>query len=103
VIVFINLGFLSKFVDVSILQQLRNVSRSLISAACMAIIVMQAKHLVGPLHSPWLTGLEIGVLSALGAISYATCHCLLWHMNGRPDGPEEMGLRVARSLSRRQA
>ncbi|KJS25997.1 MAG: hypothetical protein VR75_08655 [Hyphomonadaceae bacterium BRH_c29] len=103
VIVFINLGFLSKFVDVSILQQLRNVSRSLISAACMAIIVMQAKHLVGPLHSPWLTGLEIGVLSALGAISYATCHYFLWHMNGRPDGPEEMGLRVARSLSRRQA
>ena len=101
VIVFINLGFLGKFTQVSIIRQLTNVSRSLMSVVCMVIVVFVARSFVGPFESPWLTGAEVGVLSVLGAASYFSAHCMLWHVSGRPDGPEEMGVRAIRSVLRR--
>jgi PST family polysaccharide transporter len=84
----INMYVVQRLIGLSLLQQVGNTARSLLSVAAMGIA------LIGLCHN-WSVGDTAGqrlvyllLLGATGGVVYTAVHLFSWRLSGRPVGPE---------------
>lgn len=93
-----------KALDLSLTRLFLVTWRSYISAMIMAAAVLAFGFLVEALNTAHLIQLPLMKLAALlitkvciGAMTYVLVHLLLWHLQGRPDGPESIIISIIRT------
>lgn len=86
-----------RIAGVSVIEQLVSPWRGIVSTVAMAATVVALRGAVPP--TPGIIGsLEFLALAvSAGGVVYAVSHLALWHLAGRPDGIEEVVLRLLRS------
>lgn len=84
----INMYVVQRLIGLSLLQQVGNTARSLISVAAMVIALLGLCH-------DWSVGDTAGqrlvyllLLGATGGVVYTAVHLFSWRLSGRPVGPE---------------
>lgn len=94
----INLYFLKSLIQISIVDQVKNFSRSILATAVMIGVVLFVRPLAE--FSDTFSGnvLTVGILSLTGALAYAAAHVLLWIVSGRPEGIERSALNAAEKI-----
>lgn len=95
----INLYFLKGLIQISIVDQVKNFSRSILSTVLMTGAVLAARRFVDFPDTIIWDFLTVALLSGVGAIAYVLAHVLLWSLSGRPDGIEQTALNAARRFS----
>ena len=78
-----------RFVQISVVRQLSNIWRSLISVAVMVGGVELLKHAIAPFPDTFTQVVQLAALVATGAVLYACTHLALWVAARRPDGAEQ--------------
>jgi O-antigen/teichoic acid export membrane protein len=79
---------MSGFIGVSVVGQIANCGRSIVSGVIMYAVAASISG-IAPLEGPFLIrAVMLGVVVGTGAAVYAAAHGLLWLVAGRPDGPE---------------
>lgn len=96
----VNLFFLKGLIQISILDQVRNFGRSILSTALMIGVVLFVRQLISFPDTFIGNVLTVGTLAASGVLTYAAAHLLLWQVTGRPDGIEQTALTVAQKQLR---
>lgn len=94
VIIWMTLVIARRFIQISVVQQVTNIWRSLVSVAVMVTGVALLKSSISPAEA---TSVQIGQLALLvgtGAALYAASHVSLWLLARRPDGAERFLLEV---------
>lgn len=94
VIIGMTLMIARRFVQISVLRQISNIWRSLISVAVMVAGVELLKHNLAPPAGVSMQILQVGLLVATGAMLYAGTHLALWLLAKRPDGAEQFILNM---------
>jgi PST family polysaccharide transporter len=97
----INLTRLMLVLEVSWLQFLRTLWRSLAASACMVGIVHGAKMVWPETSGLGELSLELFTLIALGAFSYVVIHVALWRLSGSPESAEQHALVAGRQVLQR--
>lgn len=96
----INLIFLKRLIQISILDQVSSFGRSILSTLLMVGVVLAVRQMINFPDSVPGNILTVGVLAACGMLTYASAHILLWTVHGRPDGIEQTALSFARKRLR---
>lgn len=94
VIIGMTLMIARRFVQISVMRQISNIWRSLISVAVMVAGVELLKHNLAPPAGVFTQILQVGLLVATGAVLYAGTHLALWLLAKRPDGAEQFILNM---------
>lgn len=88
VMLIVNLGMVRNFIGITLISQLVNTWRSLLSGALMMMGVVGARHWVKVEGEPLQQFFALGVLVGVGGVIYVGLHAVLWLISGRPEGPE---------------
>ncbi|MFN3608090.1 MAG: lipopolysaccharide biosynthesis protein [Hyphomonas sp.] len=99
----INLFFLKTLLDISVLDQVRNFGRSLLSAAMMVGVVLAVRDVLNLPDTALGKMATVALLSCAGALVYAASHALLWRIFGCPEGIEQSVVNVAQKLKQKLA
>lgn len=91
----INFFFLKGLLDISIVDQVKNFSRSILSTAVMIGVVLAMRPVVGFPDTSVGNFLTVACLASTGALAYGAAHYLLWAISGRPEGVEQALMNVA--------
>lgn len=91
----INLYFLKGLIQISIVDQVKNFSRSILSTAVMIGVVLAVRPLAQFPDTFLGNILTVGILALSGALAYAAAHTLFWIVSGRPEGIERSALNAA--------
>nr|WP_145546208.1 lipopolysaccharide biosynthesis protein [Variovorax boronicumulans] len=95
VIIGMTLMIARRFVQITVLRQISNIWRSLISVAVMVAGVELLKHSLSPPTGAATQILHVGLLIGTGAALYGCTHLALWLLAKRPDGAEQFILHMA--------
>jgi len=87
-IIFMTLVLARRFIQISVLRQITNVWRSLVSATVMAGGVELLKTGIEPPAEMLMRIGEVALLVGAGGLLYVGTHLALWMATGRPDGAE---------------
>lgn len=91
----------NKLVGLSVTAQLGAAGRGLLSSAVMVGIIMIARNFTPQSDSIVAAITNLAVIVPAAAVGYVSVHLLAWVAAGRPNGIEEVGLRIVRqSLAR---
>ena len=102
----INLVFLKGLLQISVADQLRNCSRSILSTLIMVAVVAGLRHAINLPETILGDIIHIALLGLTGALVYTAAHISLWIVSGRPDGAEQTAfaltsrLKLSRLLAR---
>ena len=94
----INLYFLKGLIQISIVDQVKNFSRSILSTGVMIGVVLFVRPFVEFQDSFFGDVLTVGILALAGALAYAAAHTLFWIISGRPEGIERSALNAAEKI-----
>lgn len=86
----------SKLIGLSIPAQLGAAGRGLLSSAAMVILIVIARSFTPPIDSVLTAIANLALIIPVAAAGYVSVHLLIWVFVGRPNGIEEVGLRIAR-------
>lgn len=86
-----------RFIDVSAIQQIGNVWRSLISVGVMVVMLQGMKLYMGVSMSEGEALCQVAVLVGVGAVVYLSSHVALWLASNRPEGAESFILEFAKT------
>lgn len=100
VVIFLTLMIARRFIQISVLRQITNVWRTLVSVVVMAVVVELAKVGMGTQAGSLAQVVEIAALVGLGGLVYLGTHLGLWLAAGRPDGAEQFIVNLLRTRGR---
>lgn len=98
---FLCMRSVSRLVALSIARQVAASGRGLMSALIMIAAVLFTRPFMGPADSVMAAMLNLALILPVAAFAYVSSHWLMWVANGRPDGIEEVGLRLIRKAMSR--
>jgi PST family polysaccharide transporter len=88
VMVVVNMMMVRLFIGMTMIEQIANVGRSLISGAVMWAAMLPLSRLA-PVEGDLLVRIvALGALCGAGAVIYVGLHLVLWKLAGSPEGPE---------------
>ena len=94
----LNMTVVRRILGQSLLSQLRNNERTLLSVAVMAACIHWFVPAL-PCHGQWLKGIgHVTGTTALGVLVYGTVHYVAWRVMGRPPGAEAEFAALMRKL-----
>jgi PST family polysaccharide transporter len=96
-----NMALVRRLADISPLEQLLSVHRSLLSVGTMSVIVSLLPDADSASGSSVDTILNLALMIAAGAISYCATHMILWIVEGRPDGIESDTMLIIKKVANR--
>ncbi|MFN4184084.1 MAG: oligosaccharide flippase family protein [Hyphomonas sp.] len=94
----INLFFLKGLIQISILDQVRNFIRSMLSTLVMIGAVLAVRQVITFPDTGLWNLLTVALLCLAGAVAYAGAHIAFWIVSGRPEGVEQTVFNVAQKL-----
>ena len=87
-----NVSIVKSMIGQSIVKQLTNSWRSILSVALMAVGV-EVTSMLMPVSTEWFTQLlQVSALVAVGGLIYLGGGLLIWRAAGKPEGPEAISL-----------
>lgn len=99
----INLFFLKSLLEISVVDQIKNFGRSLLSAAIMIGVVLAVGNVINLPDTALGNITTVCLLAGSGALVYALAHGLLWSINGRPEGLEQSVINISRKVRQKFA
>ncbi|MFC0588226.1 lipopolysaccharide biosynthesis protein [Novosphingobium aquiterrae] len=93
---FLCMHSVSKLVGLSVVAQLWAARRGLFSAAVMVGAIMAARLVTPAADSTEAAVTGLVMVVPLAGLAYVAAHLLVWVASGRPNGIEEVGLRIGR-------
>lgn len=88
IMTFFMLSIASKILDSSILDQLINCWRSIISIVAMIVVSILLDNFIGAQNNLFMQILSIFIVCITGALAYTLCLFCLWMFSGRPNSVE---------------
>lgn len=97
-VVFMTLIIANRFINASVLQQLVNIWRSIVSVIVMLVGVALLKYMIPASPEIIIQFFEVALFIFSGAVLYAGTHAGLWFLVGRPDGAEQFMFHMAKKI-----
>jgi lipopolysaccharide exporter len=88
VIILMTLMITRRFIQISVLRQITNIWRSLVSVSVMVSGVVLLKFTIAPSTIVFMQIAQAALIVATGALLYVCTHLGLWMVAKRPDGAE---------------
>jgi Polysaccharide biosynthesis C-terminal domain len=98
VVMIINMVMVRRLLGLSCYDQIRMNGRSLISVAVMVIGVYLVGQAIGDVDGRLRLATRIVIEVTAGAVFYVCTTWALWHLAGRPEGPEREVLTVMENI-----
>lgn len=86
----------NRLIGLSVFAQLGAAGRGLLSSAVMVVVIEIVRSFTPPTHSVLTAITNLAVIIPVAGASYVAAHLLIWVLVGRPNGIEEVGLRIVR-------
>ena len=94
----INLFFLKSLLEISVVDQIKNFGRSILSTIIMIGVVLAVREVISFPDTAIGNIFTVAVLAGAGGLVYAVTHALLWSIHGRPEGVEQSVINVAQKV-----
>ena len=95
-----NTNVVTKVTGLSLWQQIRPNMRAVASVLLMAAVVAPMDAFWDKGSGHWAIALNLGALIAAGVVVYSVATFILWHVMGRPEGPEDEVVQVVSKVWR---
>jgi lipopolysaccharide exporter len=96
VVVPVGMLLLARQLGIGWTDRMRVTWRPMLGTAVLALAIHAAMRLTGPASSAIEAGMQIGLAAPAGLLAFAATVFALWHLSGRPPGPEQNVLELHR-------